>query len=258
MPAPQALKVGVAGALGRMGRTVALIVEARDDMRLAAVFDQPDAEEVEGLVSAEAAMEVSDVIIDFSTAAAAAALARRAAVRGAPALVIGPTGASKEEDRVIRAAAERVAIVRASNFSLGINVLFGLIEQAAQRLGPEDWDIEIFEAHHRFKQDAPSGTALSMGEAAAKARGVALSKVAAGQNEGRAGRRLAGAIGFSVSRGGGVIGEHAIRFVGDDETLTLSHVAQDRSLFARGAVTAARWVADKPAGLYDMRDVLGF
>jgi 4-hydroxy-tetrahydrodipicolinate reductase len=256
--APQALKVGVAGALGRMGRTVALIVEARGDMRLAAVFDRPDAPEAEGLMSAEAAMEASDVIIDFSTAAAAAALARRAAVRGAPALVIGPTGATKEEDRIIRAAAERIAIVRASNFSLGINVLFGLIEQAAKRLGPEDWDIEIFEAHHKFKQDAPSGTALSMGEAAAKARGVELSKVAAGQRDGRAGRRAAGAIGFAVSRGGGVIGEHAISFVGADETLTLSHTAQDRSLFARGAVVAAHWVASQPAGLYDMRDVLGF
>jgi 4-hydroxy-tetrahydrodipicolinate reductase len=148
--------------------------------------------------------------------------------------------------------------VRSGNFSLGVNLLLGLVDQMARRLGPEDWDIELFEAHHRRKVDAPSGTALMLGEAAARARGVDLAKVAERGRDGLTGARAAGAIGFSVMRGGGLVGEHSISFIADDEVVTLSHSARDRSLFARGALAAALWVAGKPPGLYDMQDVLGF
>jgi 4-hydroxy-tetrahydrodipicolinate reductase len=147
--------------------------------------------------------------------------------------------------------------VQTYNYSLGVNVLAGLVRQAARALGPE-YDIEVFEAHHRRKVDAPSGTALMLGEAAAEGRGVSLSNTARRARDGITGARPAGEIGFSVMRGGGIVGEHSVSFVAEDEILTLSHSARDRGLFARGAVVAARWVAGKPPGLYDMADVLGF
>ena len=152
----------------------------------------------------------------------------------------------------------RIAIVRSGNYSLGVNILAGLVEQVARRLGPEDWDVEIFEAHHKRKIDAPSGTALMLGEAAARGRQTELAAVQVRARDGITGTRPDGAIGFSVMRGGGIVGEHQVTFAADDEILTLSHSARDRSLFARGAVAAALWVAGKPPGLYDMMDVLGF
>jgi 4-hydroxy-tetrahydrodipicolinate reductase len=137
-------------------------------------------------------------------------------------------------------------------------MLMGLVEQAARTLGPQAYDVEVFEAHHRRKVDAPSGAALMLGEAAARGRGVELSKVARRTRDGITGERPVGEIGFSVMRGGGIVGEHSVVFAAEDEILTLSHSARDRSLFARGAVAAARWVAGKPPGEYDMQDVLGF
>jgi 4-hydroxy-tetrahydrodipicolinate reductase len=172
-------------------------------------------------------------------------------------LVIGSTGFDAAQLAAIAEASKRVAILRAANFSLGVNMLLGLVEQAARALGPEAYDIEIFEAHHRRKVDAPSGTALMLGEAAARGRGVALETVAKRARDGIAGPRDAGEIGFSVLRGGGIVGEHAVSFAAEDEILTLSHSARDRSLFARGALAAARWLAGRPPGEYDMRDVLG-
>ena len=151
-----------------------------------------------------------------------------------------------------------MAIVKSGNFSLGVNVLLGLVAQAAAALGPEAYDIEIFEAHHRRKIDAPSGTALMLGEAAAGGRGGDLRDLQTRARDGLTGPRREGTIGFSVARGGGVVGEHSVMFAAEDEILTLSHSARDRSLFARGAVEAAAWLFEKPAGLYDMQDVLGF
>jgi len=147
--------------------------------------------------------------------------------------------------------------VRAGNFSLGLNMLMGLVAKAAAALPTEAYDIEITEAHHHRKIDAPSGTALMLGEAAAEARGQDLAKVSRRGRDGITGARPVGEIGFSVLRGGGIIGEHSVIFAAEDEILTLNHSARDRSLFARGAVHAARWVAGKPPGEYDMRDVLG-
>jgi 4-hydroxy-tetrahydrodipicolinate reductase len=259
---PTPLKIGVAGALGHMGRAVIAVVEARADAAVAAVFDQPghEGEVVDGhtLGDLDTALAGSDVVIDFTTPRASELMARRAADRGGPALVIGYTGGTAEDDAAIADAASRVAIVRSRNFSLGVNLLRGLVDQVARRLPGDDWDIEVSEAHHRRKVDAPSGTALMLGEAAAQARGGKLEQLAERGRDTQVGARAPGAIGFSVQRGGGLVGEHSVSFIAEDEVLTLSHSARDRSLFARGALAAALWVADKPPGLYDMQDVLGF
>ena len=160
-------------------------------------------------------------------------------------------------DEEVRRAAGRIAIVRAGNFSLGVNLLIGLVRQAARALPAHDYDIEVLEAHHRRKVDAPSGTALMLGEAAAQGRGVELAAHARRGRDGIGEVRREGDIGFASLRGGGIVGEHSVMFAAEDEIITLSHSARDRSLFARGALQAAVWVAGKPPGLYDMQDVLG-
>ena len=255
------IRIGVAGALGRMGRVVAALVDAAPDLELAALFDRLDVkgEALDGhvLTDASTALELCDVIVDFSTGSASAALARLAGARGGPALAIGSTGMSLGEERAVRDAADRVAIVKSGNFSLGVNLLLGLARRAAAALPAADYDIEVFEAHHRRKVDAPSGTALMLGRAAAEGRSVDLDAVSERGRDGITGVRAPGAIGFSVMRGGGVVGEHSVVFAAEDEIVTLSHSARDRSLFARGALEAVRWVARRPAGLYDMMDVLG-
>jgi len=240
--------IGVAGARGRMGRAVQEALDQREDALVAVRFDRGD----------EPDLAACDVVIDFTTAEASAALAERAAGARRPALVIGSTGFDPVQRKAVEQAAKSVPIVFSGNFSLGVNVLIGLVAQAAARLGPQDWDIEIFEAHHRRKADAPSGTALMLGEAAAWARGGDLEGLRDHQRNGITGPREAGRIGFSVLRGGGIVGDHAVTFAAEDEVLTLSHSARDRSLFARGAVEAALWVKGRPPGLYDMQDVLGF
>ena len=253
---PQPLRIAVAGALGRMGRQMASAVEADRRLALAARFHRPGTIG-ERLVSRDEALALADVVIDFTTPAASAELSEACAARGGPSLVIGSTGFDAAELAAIAAAAKRVAIVRSGSYSLGLNMLTGLVEQAARALGPGDCDIEIFEAHHRQKVDAPSGTALMLGEAAAGGRGVDLQAVARRVRDGITGPRPSGEIGFSVMRGGSVVGEHSISFLADGEVLTLAHSAQDRSMFGRGAIAAALWVAGRPPGQYDMRDVLG-
>jgi len=239
-----------------MGRALAVAVEAHPALTLVARFDKPGAVG-EGMVDADAALAAADVVIDFTTGAASAALAARCAARGGPAMVIGSTGFDTAQLAAVEAAAAKIPVLRAGNFSLGVNMLMGLVEQAARALSVADYDIEVFEAHHRRKIDAPSGTALMLAQAAAEGRGVALDTVARFAREGVTGARPPGEIGFSVMRGGGIVGEHSVVFAAEDEILTLSHSARDRSLFARGAVTAAAWLAGRPAGAYDMRDVLG-
>jgi 4-hydroxy-tetrahydrodipicolinate reductase len=239
---------GISGARGRMGRAVSAVLDARDDVVVAVRFDRGETPD----------LSLCDVIIDFSTPDASVELAQACAERGGPALVIGSTGLSPEQDAEILKAAETVAIVRSGNFSLGVNILIGLVEHAALRLDARDWDIEITEAHHRRKVDAPSGTALMLGEAAASGRNEDLDAVRAAPWDGITGPRESGKIGFSSIRAGGIIGDHTVLFASDDEVLTLSHSAIDRSLFARGAVAAAAWVRNRKPGLYDMQDVLGF
>jgi 4-hydroxy-tetrahydrodipicolinate reductase len=257
-PLPNApIRIALAGALGRMGQAMATAVEADPGLALVARFDRPGLSG-DGLTDRDAALAAADVVIDFTTPAASVGLAELCASRGGPALLVGATGFDETQVAAIAKAAQTVAIVRAGNFSLGLNMLLGFVEQAARQLGPDAYDIEVFEAHHRRKVDAPSGAALMLGEAAARGRGVALSEVAKRSRDGITGARPAGEIGFSVVRGGGIVGEHSVSFIAEDEMLTLSHSARDRGLFARGALVAARWVVDRPAGHYTMRDVLGF
>lgn len=240
-----------------MGQAVAAAVQANADLQLVARFARPGSSQ-DGFTAVDEALALADVVIDFTTAAASVALAARCAERGGPGLVIGSTGFEPAQIAAIEAAARRIPMVRTGNFSLGVNMLIGLVEQAARALGPDAYDVEVFEAHHRRKVDAPSGTALMLGEAAARGRGVELAAVAQRVRDGITGPRPAGEIGFSVLRGGGIVGEHSVVLAAEDEILTLSHSARDRGLFARGAVEAARWLSGKPSGQYDMQDVLGF
>lgn len=239
---------GISGARGRMGRAVSQVLDAREDVMVATRFDWGETPD----------LSLCDVVIDFSTAEASVALAKQCAERGGPALVIGSTGFSPVQEAEITAAAERIAIVRSGNFSLGVNILIGLVEHAALRLDAADWDIEITEAHHRRKVDAPSGTALMLGEAAAAGRDADLGELRSAPYDGISGEREPGKIGFSSIRAGGIVGEHTVLFASEDEVISLSHSAIDRSLFAKGAVAAAAWVRTRKPGLYDMQDVLGF
>jgi 4-hydroxy-tetrahydrodipicolinate reductase len=194
-----------------------------------------------------------DVLVDFSAPGALPASLDRAVSAGVP-ILIGTTGLDDFADRRIAEAAKHVAVLRAPNTSLGVALLSELVERAARVLGT-DWDIEVAETHHRMKADAPSGTALMLGEAAAAGRGSALE--AERGRDGTGLKRESGAIGFASLRGGTVAGDHDVHFLGPDERLVLSHRAENRTIFARGALAAARFLADKPAGLYSMRDVIG-
>lgn len=252
------VRIAVAGALGRMGKAVAATLEGRADAVAVARFDRPGAQG-EGLVALESALADAQAIIDFTIPEASVALAETiAAAGGGIALVIGSTGFTAEQDARLAKAAEKVTIVRSGNFSLGVNMLMGLVRQAAAALPASDWDIEVFEAHHKRKIDAPSGTALMLGQAAADGRGVVLSEVEDRARDGVTGPRKEGSIGFSVVRGGGIIGEHSVIFAGESESLTIAHSAIDRGLFARGAVAAAVWAQGQAPGIYDMQQVLGF
>ncbi len=202
------------------------------------------------------ALQSAKVAIDFSTPDVTVNLCR-AAMAAKVALVIGTTGLSAAQEDVIHEAAKKIPIVYSGNYSLGVNVLAKLVAEAAAALPPELFDLEIFETHHSAKVDAPSGTALLLGRAGAKARGQNLDGVMVSARDGHTGPRPPGAIGFSVARGGDVVGDHTVFFYGQQERLELRHQATDRKIFARGALHAARWVATKPAGLYSMQDVLG-
>lgn len=217
---------------GRMGQAIAAAVE--DDPGFA--IDQ----------------DHGDVLVDFSAPSALQASLDRAVSAGVP-ILIGTTGLDDFADRRIASAAKEIAVLRAANTSLGVALLSDLVERAAQVLGPE-WDVEIFETHHRHKADAPSGTALALGDAAARGRGTKLEA-----ERGRSGtglKRAEGAVGFASARGGSVAGDHDVLFLGPGERLILSHRAEDRRIFARGALAAARFLVGKPAGTYTMRDVI--
>lgn len=265
------IKLLVAGAAGRMGRAVIREALSTPGVTIAGGFERKGAEALgrdlgplAGLDSLGVVVEEgphssirrADALIDFTAPAASLENARLAAEHGVP-HIIGTTGFTAEDDAEIASLARRAVIVKSGNMSLGVNLLAELVREAAARLGP-DYDIEIVEAHHRAKVDAPSGTALMLGRAAADGRGVDLSDVSVRARDGAVGARPPGAIGFAVIRGGGIIGDHDVMFAGAEETITLSHHAIDRGLFAKGAVTAAKWAIGKPPGLYSMADVLGF
>ena len=259
----------VAGAAGRMGRQVVRAARAAD-LEVIGGIDRAGAPEIGAdlgvlagldpigckLTAADAASFQKDaVIIDFSMPDGAVATAEKAASAGAR-MVIGVTGFSAKQEESLAVIAKNTPILKSGNMSLGVNLLAAFAEIAARQLGDE-YDVEIFEAHHREKVDAPSGTALMLADAIARGRGVNREEKLAQHDLFVRKKRNKGDIGLSVLRGGGIVGDHDVAFAGDAEILKLSHRATDRALFAEGAVAAARWIADKPPGLYDMTDVLG-
>ena len=261
----------VAGVSGRMGRVLVRTVLDSGVARLVGAVERPGHDWVGqdvgeamgghavGVTVTDDPLEPfaqADAVLDFTAPAATVDLAAIAA-QARLVHVIGTTGLSDADLRKLAAASRHAVIVRAGNMSLGVNLLAGLTRQVAAVLGPE-FDIEIVEAHHRMKVDAPSGTALMLGEAAAAGRGVALSEVADRGRDGETGARVPGHIGFSAIRGGDIVGEHDVIFAGAGERIILRHVATDRGLYAQGALRAALWGQDKPPGEYDMLDVLGF
>ncbi|HRG71645.1 MAG TPA: 4-hydroxy-tetrahydrodipicolinate reductase [Thauera aminoaromatica] len=239
--------IGLAGARGRMGRAVSEILDQRRDVVTAARFDRTDQPD----------LSACDVVIDFTEPGASVELARMCAEAGGPSLVIGATGFTPEQEAEIERAAARIAIVKSGNFSLGVNMLIGLVAQAARRLPASDWDIEVIEAHHRFKVDAPSGTALRMGEVVARELGRDLETCAVYGREGHTGERSAETIGFSTIRGGDVVGDHTVLFAGIGERIEITHKSGSRMPYALGSMRAARFLAGRAKGLYDMQDVLG-
>jgi 4-hydroxy-tetrahydrodipicolinate reductase len=264
------MRLIVVGAAGRMGRTLVRAIAETAGVTLAGAIEREGAAEIgrdagelaglgaNGVVLTADALPVfakADGVLDFTAPTATIAYAELAA-QARIVHVIGTTGLSVEDDAKIAAAARHAVIVKSGNMSLGVNLLAALVRQAARALDA-NFDIEVLEMHHRSKVDAPSGTALMLGRAAAEGRGVALDDHAVRVRDGVTGPRKRGDIGFATLRGGSVIGEHSVVFAGDGETVTLSHSASDRALFARGALKAALWGRDKKPGLYAMADVLG-
>jgi len=264
------IRVAVTGAAGRMGRALIEAIQARDGLELTVALEQPgssllgaDAGDLVGLgplgvlLTADLAghIEQFDVLIDFTVPAATLAHVQACAAAGRN-MVIGTTGFTPEQQAVIDNAAGSIAICKASNFSTGVNLCFKLAEMAARVIGEES-DIEIYEAHHRHKIDAPSGTALSLGGVIADTLGRDLSRVAVYGREGQTGPRAADTIGFATVRAGDIVGDHTVTFAAEGERVEITHRASSRQSFARGAVRAAQWLSGRPAGLYDMQDVLG-
>ena len=239
-------QIGIIGSAGRMGQAIAAAI-ADAGAKLAGGTDK------DGDVAALAAR--SDVLVDFSSPAALEGNLDAAVAAGVP-IVVGTTGLEERHHFLIDHAAERIAVLQTGNTSLGVTLLAHLVREAAGRLG-EEWDIELVETHHRMKVDAPSGTALLLGEAAAQGRGVELADVSERGRDGITGQRAPGNIGFAALRGGSVAGDHSVLFLGDGERVTLSHLAENRGIFAKGAVRACQWLIDKPAGRYTMPEVLG-
>lgn len=265
------IRVGITGAAGRMGKTLIEAIElVGEDMTLAAAIERPestllgaDAGELAG-VGRKGVPVVSsladvigdiDVLIDFTVPAATLANAAQCAEQGV-AIVIGTTGFTPDEQARLGSAAGSTAVCKASNFSTGVNLCFKLLDMAARVLG-DDVDVEVYEAHHRHKIDAPSGTALSMGEVVAGALGRDLGKVAVYGREGQTGARDRETIGFATVRAGDIVGDHTVTFAAEGERVEITHKASSRMSFARGAVRAAGWLVQQKPGMYDMQDVLG-
>lgn len=264
------MKIAVLGAAGRMGRMLIEAVDAAEGATLAAVTERPGHDWIgsdlgealggaaRGIVVEADPLDVLarvEAVLDFTAPAACVAHAELAAQARAI-HVIGATGFDEAQLDAIAAAARHTTVIRAGNMSLGVNLLVELTRKVAAALDA-DWDIEIVEAHHRRKVDAPSGTALMLGAAAAEGRGVDLAACADRGRDGMTGARAAGHIGFSAIRGGDIVGEHDAIFAADGERIVLRHVATDRGIFARGAVKAALWGRGKPTGEFSMKDVLG-
>lgn len=264
------MRIVIAGAAGHMGRVLVRLVQETPGLKLAGATE-PEGHvaigEDAGLLAGagralvavtsdtDAAIAQADAIVDFTIPRVSVDIAGLAA-KHRKIHVCGTTGFTEAENDAIASSARIAAIVKSGNFSLGVNLLAALVRRAAQALD-EDFDIEIVEMHHNRKIDAPSGTALMFGEAAASGRGIDLAARADRGRDGQTGARRRGDIGFAALRGGTVVGEHSVIFAGPTERIVMSHLAEDRALFARGALKAALWAKGRPAGLYSMADVLG-
>jgi 4-hydroxy-tetrahydrodipicolinate reductase len=268
------IRTAVLGPTGRLGSAICRALLDHPDFTLAGAVVRADSPAVgedigawlggdpigcRAEIALEQAVHDADIVIDASLPTMTVAAAERLASLGGPAMVTGVTGFNRKQAALMTASATRLPILMAGNFSLGVAVTEALVREAA-RLPAADWDIEIHETHHKRKADAPSGTALMLARAAAETRGETLEDIATWSREGMTGPRQSGSIGFAVSRGGAVVGEHAIRFLSELEEITISHRALDRSIFARGALAAARWMtnggAGRPAGAYSMQNVV--
>jgi 4-hydroxy-tetrahydrodipicolinate reductase len=259
---PEPVRLAVCGAAGRMGAAIARLAATDPAFHLVGGIDRDtsgggDFPTIRRMEDAADLLRDADVVIDFSAPEFLSRLLADHAddLRGR-ALVVGTTGLGAEEERLLSGAAQHSPVLTAANFSVAVNLLLALAADAARVLGA-DYDVEIVEAHHRRKEDAPSGTALALGEAVAGARDLDLAAARRDGRSGRPGPRAADEIGFHALRGGRLAGEHEVRFLGDMDQLALVHRATDRALFARGALRAATWIAPRPPGRYAMRDVLG-
>jgi 4-hydroxy-tetrahydrodipicolinate reductase len=259
-------RIVVCGARGRMGRTIAQLAQPLPDIEVIGGIDRATEDDSAGdiypsIVVPEDAADLirrADVVVDFSAPDALRSLLDRNADGFAgKALVVGTTGLTSEADARLDEAAKASAVLVAANFSIGVNLLLALAEQAARALAPADYDVEIIEAHHRNKVDAPSGTALALGRAVATGRDADLQQVRRDGRSGNTGRRPDSEIGFHAIRGGDIVGEHSVLFIGRRERIELAHIASERALFADGALAAARWITGKTPGRYSMRQVLG-
>jgi 4-hydroxy-tetrahydrodipicolinate reductase len=265
------MKLVVVGAAGRMGQTLIRVIHETPGVELHAAVEREsspfigrDAGELSGLGTigvpvtsdALAAFVHADGVIDFTSPKSSVEFATLSA-QARIVHVIGTTGCSNEDEARFEAAARHARVVKSGNMSLGVNLLGVLTKQAARALDGKNWDIEILEMHHKHKVDAPSGTALLLGKAAAQGRDIDLSTNSVRIRDGHTGARETGTIGFATLRGGSVVGDHSVIFAGEGEQVTLVHHAADRSIFARGAISAALWARDQKPGLYSMLDVLG-
>lgn len=266
-----AVKVGVVGCAGRMGQMLLKMLISAPGMVVVGGTERKGSialgQDIGALAGADPLgisvgddpallFDSADVVVDFTNPTATMSHAQMAARTGC-ALVIGTTGFDSDQLSSLYRAAQRAPIVLAANMSLGINLLQQVVEEVARILDP-DWDIEIIEMHHRQKIDAPSGTALALGEAAARGRGQQLRRISRRSRDGQVGPRVKGEIGFAALRGGDVVGDHTVIFAADGERVEITHRASSREIFARGAVKSVLWAAGKKPGLYSMRDVLGF
>lgn len=264
------MKLVVVGAAGRMGQTLIRVVAETPGVVLAGATEREGAADIgkdsgvlagleaNGIAVTDDPLPVfakADGVLDFTVPAATVGFSELAA-QARIVHVIGTTGLGPDDEKKILAAARHAPVIKSGNMSLGVNLLAVLVREAAKALD-DDFDIEVLEMHHRHKVDAPSGTALLLGQAAAEGRGIDLARHSVRVRDGHTGAREPGDIGFATLRGGSVVGEHTVMLAGEGETIALTHKAADRSIFARGAVKAALWGREKKPGLYSMADVLG-
>jgi 4-hydroxy-tetrahydrodipicolinate reductase len=261
-------RVAISGATGRMGQALVALIRADPDFSVTGGIDQEarngaDAEQYgfPAIVTAASAARMladTDLVIDFSAPDGLRNLLQQntAALPG-KAIVIGTTGLNDAAHALIRSTAQKASVIQSANYSVGVNLMLGVVAAAARVLPPDRFDVEIIEAHHRHKADAPSGTALLLGRTVADARGKALEDTRRDGRSGQTGERPTGEIAFHALRGGEVVGEHRVLFLGAHERFEIAHAAADRGLFAEGALLAAKWLVGKPAGLYTMQNVLG-